>query len=241
MKKVTTLIAFICLANTFLTAQNRPIKFGVSVNTNYSDRYLYSDDATLKATLDKLYSGKFSYSVGAFVEKEMTDKVRFRVGINAMNTGFQIVRDNLNWGFQNGLGNPTPFPVDPNEPTKIRFVYNYVNLELPLDFSYFINKKRTFFVSLGFSPMLNVFNYGTTKIYYNDKSPTTNSYELKDEPTKKLSLALQLGMGYAFKLNKKLTMDIQPRVQGFVTPLISSSAKSGALPYNIGLQTSLTF
>lgn len=54
-------------------------------------------------------------------------------------------------------------------------------------------------------------------------------------------LAPQIGMGYALKLTQRLTLDIQPRVQGFVTPLISSSSKSGVLPYNIGLQTGLTF
>ena len=241
MKKATTLIAFICFANTFLMAQNRPIKFGVSINPNYSHRYLYSDDATTKAMLDRLYSGKFSYSVGVFGEKEMTEKVSLRVGLNAMNTGFQIVKDNLTWGSQNNNGSWNPFPIDPNEPTKIRFVYNFINLELPFDCQYFINKKRTFFISLGGSPMLNVYNYGTTKIYYNNKSTTTDNYELKDEPTKKLSVALQLGMGYAVKLTQKLTMDIQPRIQCFVTPLVSSSAKSGVLLYNIGLQTSLTF
>ncbi len=72
MKKTTTLIAFICFANTFLTAQNRPIKFGISINPNYSHRYFYSDDATFKATINALYWGKFSYSVGTFVEKEIT-------------------------------------------------------------------------------------------------------------------------------------------------------------------------
>ncbi len=241
MKKVTILIAFICFANTFLTAQNRPIKFGVSINPNYSHRYLYSDDATTKAMLDRLYSGKFSYSVGVFGEKEMTDKLRLRVGLNAMNTGFQIVRDNLTWGSQNNNGSWNPFPIDPNEPTKIRFIYNFINLELPIDCQYFINRKRTFFLSLGGSPMLNVYNYSTVKAYFNTKSTTTSHQEVTNEPTKKLSFALQLGMGYAVKLTPNLTLDIQPRVQCFITPLISSSAKSGVLPYNVGVQTGLTF
>ena len=241
MKKTTTLIVFICIANAFLTAQNRPIKFGVSVNLNYSHRYVYNDDAVDKAMLDRLYSGKFSYSIGVFGEKEMTDKLRLRVGLNAMNTGFQIVKKDLqNGGSQNG-GSWNPFPIDPNAPTEIRFIYNFINLELPIDCQYFINRKRTFFLSLGGSPMLNVYNYSTFKAYFNTKSTTTNHQELTDEPIKKLSFALQFGMGYAVKLTPNLTLEIQPRGQIFVTPLISSSSKTGVFPYNIGLQTGLIF
>lgn len=146
-----------------------------------------------------------------------------------------------NWGSQNTNGSWTPFPTDPNGPTKIRFVYNFINLELPIDYQYFINKKRSFFVSLGISPMLNVYNYGTTQTYFNNKNTTTDHSELKDEPTKKISLALQFGMGYAIKLTQRLTLDVQPRVQGFITPLLTSSSKSRVLPYNIGLKTGLTF
>jgi hypothetical protein len=240
MKKATTLIVFMCLANAFLTAQNAPIKFGISVNTNYSHRYVYTNDAAAKAMFDRLYSGKFSYSIGAFVEKEITRRGRLRIGLNAMNTGFQIVKNDLQgWGSQNGGWNP--FPPEPNDPTKIRFVYNFINLELPIDYQYFINKKRSFYLDFGVSPMLNLYNYITTQTHYNNKNTTTNQQELTDEPMKKLSLALQFGMGYAVKLTRRLTLDIQPRIQGFVTPLISSSSKSGVLPYNIGLQTGLTF
>ena len=83
--------------------------------------------------------------------------------------------------------------------------------------------------------MFNVYNYSTTKMYFNNKNTTTDHRELTDERTKKLSFALQFGMGYAVKLTPNLTLDIQPRVQCFITPLISSSAKSGVLPYNIGV------
>jgi hypothetical protein len=242
MKKVTTLIAFICLANTFLTAQNRPIKFGISINPNYSYRYFYTSNVSTKTAVDALESGKFSYSIGAFGEKEINDKVRLRVGINAMNTGFQIVkRDLQSWGSQNTNGTLQSGFNEPYGFTQIRFIYNYINLELPIDFQYFINKKCTFFITSGLSPMVNIYNYGATKAYFNDKKTTVNRYEITGEPVKKISLALQFGIGYAFKLNQKLTLDIEPRFQCFVTPLVSPSSKSGILPYNSGLQIGLTF
>jgi hypothetical protein len=240
MKKTTTFTALICLLNTFLCAQNSPIKFGISINPNYSYRYLYSDIPDLKTSFDAIDVGKFSYSIGAFGEKEINNKARFRIGINLMNTGFGTKKLPLTTG---SSLDPQGFPsfTNPNDPIAGRFIFNDIKIELPIDFQFFINKKQSFFIDFGMSPILNIYSYSTFKTYFSDGRINSSSSSNNDPNIRKLALAAQLGIGYEFKLNEKLTMEIQPKCQYFLTTLINSKNKSGMIPYNLGLQMGLKF
>ncbi len=242
MKKTTTFTVLICLLNTFLCAQNSPIKFGISINPNYSYRYLYSDIAGLKAEFDDIDVGKFSYSVGAFGEKEISNKARFRIGVNLMNTGFGTKKLPLTTSAsldpKSGIFSQNP---DPNDPIAGRFIFNDIKLELPIDFQIFIDKKKSIFINVGVSSMLNIYSYSTFKAYFLDGRINNSNSSNNDPNIKKLALASQLGIGYEFKINQKLIMQIQPRCQYFLTMLTNSRSKSGMIPYNLGLQMGLKF
>jgi hypothetical protein len=244
MKKITTFTALICLLNTFLCAQNSPIKFGISINPNYSYRYFYSDNTLLKKTFDALESGKISGSVGGFIEKKMSEHSRLHVGINLMNWGSVINKTGLgSWGSQNSNGTFDPnLPTnEPNGFSAIRFTYNSLNIQLPIDFQFFINKKRSFYFNLGISPLYNLGNYTTTTITLGDgrTKKTTSKDNLSD--AKKLYFGMNLGFGYEWKINEKCIFEIQPQGQIFILDLANLSGKSGTIPYNLGVQMGLKF
>jgi hypothetical protein len=242
MKKTITLTVLFSLFNALLFAQNKKISFGISVNPNYSYRYLYSDDAALKTTFDAIDVGKFSYSAGVFGEKEINNSVRFRVGVNFMNTGFGTKKtDFSSWGSQNPQGGWFPQNPDPNDPIAGCFIFNDLKIELPIDIQLFINKNKSFFIDLGISPLLNLDSYTTFKAYFADGRISSYNTSNNDPNAKKIALAAQFGIGYTFKLSQKLSMEIQPRCQSFLATLPNSRSKSSIIPYNLGLQMGLKF
>jgi opacity protein-like surface antigen len=239
MKKVLTLTALMSLLNTFLFAQNDKWQFGISVNPNYSYRILYSENADVKATFDALESGKISGSVGGFMEKKTSTRGRVRVGVNLMNWGFVI---NRKFGSRSQNSNGTFDPFLFVDLGGFRITNNFVNLEVPVDYQYFINKKRTFYVNGGISPSYFLASYTTTTITSGDGSTQkSTSKNAAFDDDKKLFFGLQLGLGFEWKIQEKLTIDFQPRGQIMFNDLSNLFKKDRLLPYNVGLQMGVKF
>jgi hypothetical protein len=239
MKKAINLITFLSLLPIFLFAQNDFIRFGISLNPNYSYRFFYSKNSNLKITFDNIDVGKFSYSIGAFCEKQFNDKIRLRVGLNAMNTGIGTRKKQDNGFVVIGGSFPTSTP---STGSAFRLVFNDVKIELPIDFHFFINKKQSFYIDFGLSPTYNIYSYSTFKRYSSDGSIKNINSTNIDPEAKKLQFASQVGIGYEFPLNKKIKMDIQPRFQYFLTGFAHHANSLGFfVPYNLGLQMGAKF
>jgi Outer membrane protein beta-barrel domain len=243
MKKVITLILLISLSSNCLFAQKNAFRYGISLNPNYAYRYFYSDVAGLKKTVDALESGKISLSIGGFIEKKTSENARFRIGINLMNWGSEINRTGLEkGGSQNTNGGFNPLDsLNPNDVTAIRFTYSSWNVELPIDFQYFINKKHSFYFNAGISPLYNLGNYTTTKITLLNGKTDVNTTKDNGDNFQKLYVACQFGVGYERKINEKWSIDFQPRCQILFLDLANLSHKTGTIPYNVGLQMGLKF
>jgi Outer membrane protein beta-barrel domain len=239
MKKALTLTALMSLLNTLLFAQNNKWQFGISANPNYSYRILYIENADVKAAFDAIESGKISGSIGGFMEKKTSTCGRVRVGANLMNWGFVINKDF-------SVFDPSLFfTTDPLRPTDIvtfKLANNIINFEIPIDYQYFINKKRSFYVNGGISPSYFLASYTTTTFTSREGKVEKNTRKGETfDDDKKLFFGFQLGFGFEWKVREKLTIDFQPRGQLFFNDLSNLRRKDKIIPYNFGLQMGVKF
>lgn len=231
MKKQLAFLTFILCFNFVASAQNKPYKFGISLNPNYSYRVYTNDEKPVKDYFDSLHIGKFSYSIGLFVEKQISKRKRFRIGLNFMNTGFKTINRAVNSSDSIFNGSFNPFV-----PYQYRMVFNNNYLEIPIDYRYSPQPKQPLFFSFGIAPSFNISNRRVYIQYFENNTVKRNKQPNDLESYNKFGLALQFGLGYEIKLSSKIRIDIQPRFQYFLTHLFESSYSANDRLFNTGLQ-----
>ncbi len=238
MKKTLILSTFLFVFITQSFGQDKKFHFGVSFNPNYSYRlFLTKDiDPFIKKTADLIDDSMLSYSLGFFAERQLSQKINARIGLNFMKTGFGNFKSvfRSSWGTQGGIFGSTPRPAGDDVSFK-RFNNNYY-LEIPFDIQYFIDSKKRFCVNWGVSPCINLLNEVTLKTNYKDGRTVSNKLENSSAVFRKVAMAVQLGFGYNLPFLKKYTLEIQLRFQYFITPLNQSIGKTNTFLYNAGLQ-----
>lgn len=234
MKKsiiLSTLILLLCFN---ALAQDKKFHFGVSFNPNYSYRYYYSDISFLKTRFDSTDVPILSFSAGFFAERRISNKSKVHIGFNVINTGFSRKKIALNsWG-SNGGSNSSNLSSDYFKTSSVFYYF-----ELPIDFCYFIDKKKRFAIHSGISSSINFLNKTTISTYYADGKRETKSYEDKVTPYNKFVANAHLGISYEIPISSKFVLEIQPRFHYFITPLVKNTNNTNANLYNGGLQVSL--
>ncbi len=191
MKKNLILSAFLFILITQSFGQDKKFHFGVSFNPNYSYRIYTTNDKSSfsKRFFDSVDASKFSYSAGFFAERQLSQRLKVRVGLNFMKTGFGSIKNNISssWGSQGGSTNTKP---DSSLPVAASRYYNAYYIEIPLDFQYFIGQKKRFFVNLGMSPCINFLNETASKLYYLDGKTTIQTLEDRQTDNRKVAIAV---------------------------------------------------
>ena len=234
MKKTLLLSLILSCILTHAFGQDKKLRFGISFKPNYSSRFILADSNfnTAKKILNDAETGKLSYSAGLFAERLLDDDMRIQVGVNYMNTGFRTHRKQLLWGSTNGQPDTIGLPEG-------YFVFNHNRIEIPIDFQYFIESDKPFFVTVGISPTLNVSVTTTSKFYYPDGHREINRQKDTQDGYPKFGLSFKIGLGYQFIVFKKIVLDIQPNVQCFLTTLGKFNPRFNSYLYNAGIQISL--
>ncbi len=243
MKKLIILLTLFAAFHSKTIGQQptvRKYRLGLSLNPQYSYRIYYArkDFQFAKKLYDSTEIGKITYAVGGFAERSLSEKLTFRAGLNFTNCGFRTKKKQDTWGSQNNNGGFGSNTIDPFTSTSSYFVYNHFYLETPFDFHYFVDKNHHFYLNLGVSPNLNIYNSITSYSQFIDGHEEVKRNEDKRTGYQKLGLSFQLGMGYEVKISEKITLDFQPCFQYFAMPLykINLGGRANTFLYNAGLQ-----
>ena len=197
-------------------AQTKPA-FGVYYNPAYTTSITSADGDLnwLKDEWDKLETGSFGYSVGAFAERTVTSKISLRVGAGFSTYGEHA--DSLN-----NLG------ID-----KYRTAYRFI--EVPVVASYYFgeNKYRRPYFSAGYT-----LNYFLNKsITYSFLGSNREEKTVLKGDEKAINHALRFAIGFDFVLDKKWSMKTELFVNQFVSSLTNDGLRR--MPFAAGLSIQL--
>lgn len=106
MKKILLLLIVSSFSFIHLQAQDKKFHFGLTVQPKISYRYFYAEQDLQKKFFDSIERPKFTYTIGFFSERQLSNRIKARLGINLMTMGRNSIKQNLGW-------NTTPSsPID---------------------------------------------------------------------------------------------------------------------------------
>lgn len=106
---------------------------------------------------------------------------------------------------------------------------------------YYLDKSHHFIFNLGASPVINIRNTFTTTIVTPDKTTTNTSISTSTTSSaQKVGAAVKIGIGYNVPIFKKMTLEILPAFQIFVTPFAKPPTPNNEFLYSGNLQFSLS-
>ncbi len=171
---------------------------------------------------------KLGYTLGGSASLQCNNHVTLEFGINYSNKGYQTRMQVLYY-----------FQYDPATPQKMKSIYNYHYVEVPLKVNFIFGKKKLRFISsLGIIP--NFFLGETTKsvfVYANAGKESSTSPE--NFGYKRLNISPFIGLGIDYKINDKMNVRIQPSFSYGILKIIDAPV-TGYL-YNGGINMSYLF
>lgn len=189
---------------------------GVNISPDYCYRVLNSSSEGSAAIITGLRNDqeepKFGYTLGINVTYNINRHFGFEAGIQYSNKGYANKELVLTYGdfidprygftYTTSNGSPTP--------SKIKFLFNHIYLDLPLRAVYSVGKKRLrFLASMGLTT--NIFLKATTTIVGKYENGD-NSRKTQDQPYKYkiINLSPSISLGADYKISKKINLRAEP-------------------------------
>lgn len=198
MKHYFILLLLFC-ACTVSAQNNRPIRLGVGVYPNFSNAAAYN--RILRSSTNH---GKWFVAPTFFAEKELSTRWGCRVGIQYQNIGYRTPETNAAWPSEFATGQYVPNPLLPRT---LIYDEKYSFLAIPIDFVFKIKKSKPFFVTAGYTPIINLNAQSTVTYFYLNRRTEISEQDIN---LKTFSVGLNLGIGRTFTLSEHWALDIQP-------------------------------
>ena len=226
MRKIQLITFFLALVAGNVTAQSVPFRFGVSLYPNYSNTWTSQQYNQTAGKPD----GRMGYTFGLFSEKQLDRHWRSRVGINYAVAGFQDQEHAYTWPSEFSTGTYVP---DPALAKKGYLIHEYQSIEIPLDIHFIVKPGKTFFLSAGIAPAIQIRKNVISVLSYQDGHKARKKSAQSSNGT---NIALHLGAGFSIPLYKKLILDIQP---DFQVSRVISTAFLGLRASQVGIKFGL--
>lgn len=186
------------------TNPTQKILIGFNFSPDYSSRTLKNNDGSSSSDLviksrKNIEVARFGYTTGLNIFINLSQFVGFETGIQFSNKGYKTKNQDLIY-----------FPPSPSSPTKVKTIYSYQYLGIPLKAKFSFGKSKIRFLSsIGF----------TTNFLLNIKQ--TNNFEYSDGKTekktqsstsgfKKVDISPMISVGLDYKLNNKIHLQAEP-------------------------------
>jgi hypothetical protein len=186
------------------TNPTQKILIGFSFSPDYSTRTLKNNDGSPSSDLviksrNDIEGAKFGYTTGLNVCFNFSQLVGFETGIQFSNKGYNTKSQDLIY-----------FPPSPSSPTKVKTIYAYQYIGIPLKAKFSFGKSKVRFISsIGFITNLllsvkqtNNFEYSNGKTEKKTQS-TTSGF-------KKVDISPIISVGIDYKLNNKIHLMAEP-------------------------------
>lgn len=178
---------------------------------------------------NKIETIKISYSAGLNVCFNIKKFVSLETGIQYSNKGFQTKFIDL------GIG-----PQDPSLPEKLKMIYSYHYIDIPVKVNFTIGKKKVrFFTSVGVTTNIFIKETQIGVLVYSDRTDRKTSSTNTDYNNVNISPTISVGIDY--KMNNRMNLRVEPTFRYGVLKLTDTPTTdylySGGLniSYYIGL------
>ncbi|MGB3948391.1 MAG: outer membrane beta-barrel protein [Bacteroidia bacterium] len=233
MKKLSTIVVLlfsIALFGQSDTIKSKKLLIGLTASPDICYRTLKNNDgsATSSMVIDSRNSyeiPKLGYSTGFSICYSVSNHVGFETGLQYSNKGEKFVNSNLTFG--DAIDPRRGFTyTNGSAPTKIKLIYNYNYIDVPLRTIFtFGNRKTQFISSIGVTT--NIFINYTQKsiiIFENgDKERNTQNQQYTFNPIN-FSPTVSLGVDYRF--TEKINLRIEPTFRYGLIKIIDTPVTS---------------
>lgn len=233
MKKILLLLIVGSFSFVHLQAQDKKFHFGLTMQPKVSYRYLHAEQDWQKRIFDSIERPKLTYTIGFFSERHLSNKIKARLGVNLMTMGRNSIKQSFNGVVI--LGSSADLL------SYFTISHNFYYIEIPIDIEYHLDKNNHLAFDLGISPVINIRNT-TTQVIDTPEGKQTNTIKATSNslPAQKVGAAVKIGIGYNVPIFKKMTLEILPAFQIFVTPFIKPPTPNNEFLYSGNLQFSLS-
>ena len=215
------------------TRDFKRILIGVNFSPDYCFRTLKNNDGSSSSTFvmnsrNDREIAKFGYTASLNLCFNFTEHIGLETGIQYSNKGYQTKMQDLFWG-----------QPDPSLPTKAKFVYSDLYIDIPLKANFTFGKRKFKFCSSAglttnifikeTSTSIQEFSNGDTK---KQTSKTIFSY-------KRVDLSPRVSIGLDYKINNRMNLKVEPTFRYGVLKIIDTPV-TGYL-WNAGLNISYYF
>jgi len=155
---------------------------------------------------------KLGYTAGLNVCFNINKSIGLKTGVQYSNKGYQTKFQDLIFE-----------QPDPSLPNKVKFIYNFHYIDIPVKANFTIgNKKRfSFFTSAGIITNILIKESQTVVSEYSDR--TDRKIESTNYGYNKLNISPAISIGVDYKINTKMNLRIEPTFRYGVLKLIDAS------------------
>ncbi len=198
------LLPFVILLSSPVFGQNHPFKFGVTLSPGLTGNFL-SNDGSVSAEVENKYREQekttFGFSGQLFAQYTLNAHFKLQAGIGYTHTGYVSPKHAL------------IFEVPkPGLPEYMKYEEVYEDLSLPLQLRYHFKPQNNgiYFIG-GFTPIYKLKRLTISTLWYDSGAPRIETFDHSNSTDyRDFNVNGSLGMGYAFKLNAKLSGFLQP-------------------------------
>lgn len=234
---ILTLIPLTTFCQSKDTINKKKIEIGLIFSPDYCYRSLQPDPSTqwsegIASRRDSFEIPKFGYTTGAGVLFSLTNKITLETGLLFSDKGEKTKYHHLT------TGSPDPLLGE-----KIRFVYHYLYLDVPVKANYFVLMgKVKLFLSAGISANIFLTQKTSSIIEYSDGSTArNNSTGFINDFYSKVNLAAIAGVGINYGLTSRLNLRIEPVYRRSITSITASPSSIKGYLYSIGINTGIYY
>ena len=170
---------------------------------------------------------KLGYTLGLTTLLPLNKRISLESGITYSNKGYQTTMQVLYY-----------FQYDPAFPQKMKSIYNYHYIDIPLKANFIFGKKKLRFISsLGLTTNVFIRETSTSVLVYSDRTERNSS--ATNFKYNRFNLSPSIGVGIDYKINDKMNLRIQPSFSYGILKIID--APITAYLYSGGINMSYFF
>lgn len=224
MKRLTTIAAMMISLAAFgqdtlkskVSTEFKRLLFGVNVSPDYCYRTLKNNDGSSTSSmiidlLNKNEEPKIGYTAGLNICYNISKHLGFEVGAQYSNKGYAFKKSDLTFG--DVIDPRYGFVYNSNGsagPTKVKFLYNYIYLDVPVRAIFSFGEKRIHFVtSIGITTNI-LLNATQTSVLEYENGDTKHETNDQQYNFKTLDISPTVSVGVDYKISNKINLRVEP-------------------------------
>ncbi len=222
---------------------NRKIMIGVNFSTDICYRQIINstDDAFADLIIKSRNNSevpKIGFHTGLKFMYQINQNISFESGIQFASRGYQT--RNQNMIYEDPIGGVNSVPND-HSPVKIRIIYNYYFIDIPLGLNFTFGKKKVRFISsIGLNVNYFIKTINTAVITYSDgETERHTSFVVKKNHLQIINLSPAMGAGIVYSLRDNLFLRIESCFSYGLMPIQTSPVRD--FLYNGGLNMAINY